>query len=491
MASPAPDVLETGVKHLDRILGGGLMRRALAMVIGTPGTGKTLLALQVAFHHAAGASTLYLTGYSETHDKLLRHTRGLSFVEPEAIGSRIQFGSLPDLLRAGAEETEDAIVATARTHRASLVVLDGFRSMRGFLADDQGVARFLYSLGAKLALLGATALVVVEGDPDGSPRYPELTVCDVILALRRERAGTRHRRTLEVLKARGSVALDGVHPFVIGQDGLTVFPRFESLVPATEPAWNPGRAAFGIAALDPLTGGGLTVGTSTLVAGGPGVGKTLLGLHFVAEGVRAGEPALFLGFMESPAQLREKAAIFGLDLGAAEASGQARLLVLPGHDLETDRVTDLVSRDVEARGVRRLVVDSVAELERGIGSEERKAGFLSALVSYLRGGDVTTVLTLDIPAVVGTALDLTGTPVSVLAENLLVLRPVEYRGRLRRVLSVLKMRFSDHDRAIYEYAITAGRGLEVAGPAPLGEGLLTGIPRVLPEPPPRSQPGGS
>ncbi len=489
MASTAPDVLETGVPYLDLILGGGLTRRSLAMVIGAPGTGKTLFAQQIAFHNAAqGASTLFLTGYSETHDKLLRHTRGLSFAAPEAIGVQIQFGSLPDLLRVGPEGTEDAIVATARAQGALLVVLDGFRSMRGFLGDDQGVARFLYSLGAKLALLGATTLVIVEGDPDASPRYPELAVCDVILAFRRERVGSRHRRLLEVLKARGSAPLDGVHPFDIDHTGLTVFPRFECVVPATEPAWNPGRAAFGIAELDLLIGGGLNMGTATLVAGSTGVGKTLLGLHFLAEGVRAQDPVLYLGFMESPAQLREKAATFGLNLGAAVERGQARLRVLPGHDLETDRVADLVRQDIEERGVRRLVIDSAAELERGIDSEQRLPGFLSALVSYLRGRDVTSLLTLDISTVVGTTLEFAGTPVSVLAENLLLLRHVEYQGRLHCVFSVIKMRFSDYDRAIHECAITAGRGFEVTGPAPLGEGLLTGIPRVLTEPSAQSHP---
>jgi circadian clock protein KaiC len=143
-----PELLETGVPNLDRVLGGGLRRRSTAMVIGAPGTGKTILAQQVAFHAAErGAATLYLTGYSETHDKLLAHGRELSFFAPQRIGQEIQFVSLTDLLRQGAAETEEAIVATAREQRVALVVLDGFRSMRGILADDEQVAHFLYSLG--------------------------------------------------------------------------------------------------------------------------------------------------------------------------------------------------------------------------------------------------------------------------------------------------------------------------------------------------------
>jgi circadian clock protein KaiC len=195
-----PRFLETGVSHLDRILGGGIVALSTVMLIGAPGTGKTILARQIAFQHASrGSTVLYLTGYPETHDKLLSHSRGLSFFVPEMIGKQIHFASLLDLLREGPDETEVAVVETARAKRASLIVLDGFRSMRGLLTDDQTVARFLYSLGAKLALLGATTMVVVEGQPEEVNRYPELTVVDVILALRREITGRRQRRLIEVV----------------------------------------------------------------------------------------------------------------------------------------------------------------------------------------------------------------------------------------------------------------------------------------------------
>lgn len=478
----APRVIETGVPNLDRVLGGGVVAGSIAIIIGPPGIGKTLMAEQLVFHAASnGSRALYLTAYSETHDKLLSHTRGLRFFVPEYIGQQIRFASLIGLLQEGTTQTEDAIVATARAQRASLVVLDGFRSIRGFLSDDQEAARFMYSVGAKLALLGATTVVVIEGEPDLPVRYPELTVADVILSLRRERRGSRERRLLEVIKSRGSAHLDGTHPFLIDQDGLHIFPHFESSVTPAEPAWNPGRAGFGIDGVDTLLGGGLNVGTTTLAAGSPGVGKTLLGLSFAAQGVGRGEPVLFLGFMESAAQLREKARVFGLDLEGAEASGQVRFLTWPGFNIEADAVMDAARDDIEGRGVRRLVVDSAKEIERGVGSAERIPDFMSALVNYLRGRDVTSYLTMDINTIVGPELELAGTPLSVLAENLLLLRQVEYRGRLHRVFSVLKMRFSGHDRTIYEIAIKEGTGIEVVGPAPLGEGLLTGSVRLFPE----------
>lgn len=473
-----PALMETGVPNLDRILGGGIQPGSIAMLVGAPGTGKTIMAEQIAFHTAAGgANVLYLTGYSETHAKLLQHSRGLRFFAPERIGEQLQFLSLPDLLQRGKAEAEGAIVAMARETRPALVVLDSFRSLRQFLGDDQGAAQFLYATGAQLALLGATTLVLLEGEPEDRSRYPELTVADVILALRRERHGSRHRRLLEVMKVRGAASLEGVHAFRIDTDGSTIYPRLEALVGEGEPAEHAERAAFDIAALDQLLGGGLTIGSSTLVAGTPGAGKTLLGLQFLAAGAAAGEPGLFLGFMERPGRLREQARRFGFDVTAGEASGLLTLRVRPSYDMEADQIADLLRREIERRGIRRLVVDAATELDRAVIDPARRPDFLAALVRYLSSQDVTTYLTMDVPTIIGSELSMAGTPLSLLAENLLLLRQIEYRGQLRRICSVLKMRFSAFDSTIHEYTISAGEGFRLVGPAPAAMGLLTGLAR--------------
>jgi circadian clock protein KaiC len=478
--SAGGDILPTGVPNLDRVLGGGLLRRSIVVLIGSPGIGKTVLAQQMAFHTISrGEAALYLTGYSETTDKLISHSRDLTFFDPAQVGGRFRFGSLTDLVQQGADVTEDAVVATAREQRASLVVIDGFRSLRTVLGSDQTAAAFLYSLGAKLTLLGATTLVIIEGDPDNSANYPELTVCDVILALRRDRGSSRGRRLLEVVKSRGSLALEGVHPFTISRDGLYVSPRFEATVPQTDVNLSGERFSLGVPDLDALLNGGLSGGTSTLVVGSPGVGKTLLSLHFLHAALAAGEPCLYLGFMESAAQLREKGRTFGMDLTAAEADGRMRFLVLPPYDLEADAIAELLREDVERRGVRALVIDSAAELERGVRPAERVPDYLAALTDYLRGRRVTTYLTLDIATIVGPELAFGNTPLSLLAENLLLLRQVEYGNRLHRVFSVLKMRFSGFNQEIYEFTVADGQGIRLQGPAPLGEGLLTGVARLL------------
>jgi circadian clock protein KaiC len=209
------------------------------------------------------------------------------------------------------------------------------------------------------------------------------------------------------------------------------------------------------------------------------VGKTLLGLHFLAEGVRRGEAVLLAGFIENAVQLRPKAAAFGMDLEAAEAAGQIDLLTVPPHDLDSDQVAWLIREHVEGRGVRRVVIDSATELESGLTAPERAPMFLAALAAYFRSRDITSYFTVDVPTIVGQELSFAGQPMVALAENLLLLRHAEYQGELHRLFSVLKMRFSAFDPAVAEYTIEESRGVRIAGRAPRAEGLLTGLARPL------------
>ncbi|MFN2383150.1 MAG: RAD55 family ATPase [Gemmatimonadota bacterium] len=286
---------------------------------------------------------------------------------------------------------------------------------------------------------------------------------------------------------RGAAPLPGLHGLTLDAAGVTVHPSPETRVAedagagGRAPTPAPGRASTGLAELDALLGGGLPRHSQTLVVGRLGTGKTLLGLCFALAGARAGEPTVFLGFRESAAQLAEKAAHFalGAELRAALAPGGGlTLLRLPPVNQDPDALADRLLAAVDGAGARRLVVDSVAELERAVatsGDPGRVDDYLAALVELLRARAVTTLFIRDVRQTVAAEIDFGEEPLAVFTENLVLLRQVAHRGRLRRVLAVLKMGASAHDTSLREFTIRAPEGIRVLAPFESGAGVLADL----------------
>lgn len=497
--SDAAALMQTGVPNLDRVLGGGLPRGGLAIVLGPPGSGKTVLTCQAAFAAARrGERVLLLTVLSEPTTKLVEHLRHYEFFRPELIGDRLHMLSLQEVLARGLAATEEAITAEARRLRADMVLVDGFRGVRGVDETPQAARELLYDVGTTLSLQGATTLITSEADPRDPAYFAETTTADVILGMYFDLDGMRHRRRLEVIKVRGRAPLPGRHTFVLDDTGCTVFPRLEALSaprrlptavigagvelpPTVTNAPLPGRAAFGMPELDALLHGGLTRQTSTLLAGSLGTGKTLLGLHFALAGVAQGEPTVYLGFRETAAQLLHKADAFALgqQLRRALAPGGNLIMVRwEPVDLEPDQVADQLLAQIDAVGARRLVIDSIAELQRAVEEghgAERTANFLAALLASLRSRNVTVLCIRELAQAVAPQTDFSAGALAVLAENVLLLQQIEFRGGLHRVLAVVKMRFSAHDATLREFRIAPPEGIYVRQPFETGWEQLVGL----------------
>jgi circadian clock protein KaiC len=453
----------TGVPGLDAILGGGMLRRGMACIVGGPGTGKTVLAQQLAFAAASsGRGALYFSGLSEPHERLIEHLRTFRFFDESRLARSVQLLSLSPALEQDEDEAVDMVVQTARRTGATLVIVDGFGTMRRMLQNERETIRFLYRLSTQLGLLGAALVVTVEGDPHDMSLYPELAVSDILVGLYHERTRAGHRRYLEVLKRRGAAPLPGLHAVTIGLEGITCYPQLESSLPADGASFDPAaRATFDLAELDAMLGGGLTRQTTTLLAGNQGTGKTLLGLQFLAAGAVRGEPGVFLGLRESVAQLRAKAQAHGIALAGAVEQGTIRLLAHPPVTLDPDILAWQVRDALAASGARRLVIDSVAEMEAAV-APARVHDYLAAIVTLLRASGVTAILTRETFGTFGETPTFVDEPAAVLTENVIFLRQVQTRGELRRVLAVVRMRFSDHDRTIREFTITE-HGLTMLG----------------------------
>jgi circadian clock protein KaiC len=279
--------------------------------------------------------------------------------------------------------------------------------------------------------------------------------------------------------------LRGRHAFKITDDGIVVHPRIEALLgrPSRPDSGNSARVPSGVDQLDVMLGGGLPASSTTMVMGPSGTGKTTLGLQFLAKCSEA-EPGLLFGFYETPPRLNAKIGAICPSLAPLIASGAVEVLWQPPMDDLLDAYGERVLRAVHRRKVRRLFIDGLGAFKQAAGSEPGRIGnFLTALMNEMRVLGVTTLYTLEVPDLMGPAIRSPIGDLSSLAENLLMLRFVELRSRLYRLISILKVRDSQFDPSLHEYA-TSGQGLVIDATSDSAERIMTGYARQVEGAPP-------
>ena len=483
MASLTPDpLIETGIPNLDVVLGGGIPREDVLLVIGRAGTGKTTLCLQLLFHAAkSGQNVIYVSTISEPANKILRHMRGYAFFDESLIGKNLFFLSAYPLIKQSLPTVSDALVQMVREQQASIVVVDGLMSFHDLHPNAPELRTFIYELGAVLATLGCTTIIASSSVAlTEEYQFPEFTMADGIVELEMKDVGPQTVRRLRVRKVRGIAPLLGEHSLHLDESGMVLYPRLESVFRSVDVGISSERMPTGMPELDTLTSGGPRSGSITLVAGAVGTGKTLAGLQFIMAGASKGEKGLFVGFRETYRQLLDKARFFNLDLEGAVRAGRVEIIWHPPVDLDVDQVAWEVIQAVDRFAPRRLVIDSITEIQDVMPANRYVRGFMAALASQLRSQQTTTFIVHEIPELIGTELDFSGTPLAILAENLILMRWVEYRSEMYRILSILKMRDSAYDSSIRQFVVT-DRGVQVLQRLETAEGLLTGVARSTAE----------
>jgi circadian clock protein KaiC len=478
---PVLERLTTGSAAFDRILGGGLPVRSVNVIAGEPGTGKTLFSLQMLFALARqGKKGLYFTTLSEPSLKLVQYMQQFSFFDQSLLEGTIVFADLGSVIRGkGAEDTLGEITGRVEREEPAVVVIDSFKAVRDILGEGAALRTFVYDLAVHIAGWGAASLLVGEYTEAEAASDPEFAIADGIIRFTNSRQELTTVREVEVLKLRGADYVTGAHFYEIGVHGLAFFPRVRSPDgitegPAGRPVSTPERVPTGVAGLDAMLGGGLPRASTTVVQGGTGTGKTLLGLQFLLEGARHGEAGIHFTLEETPDQLRGIAHGLGWDLAALEERGLLTLSYVSPVELSTHRFLDRARREVEKRGARRAVLDSLTSMALGVPSDRRFKELVYAVAKHFRALGVTLNMNMEVADLLGSA-QLSGHGVSFAADNVIQLKYVEIGGRLERGLSVLKARGVRHATDVRRLSVEKG-GVEVGSPFEGLRGVLTGLP---------------
>ncbi|MPZ93199.1 MAG: hypothetical protein GEU68_16575 [Actinobacteria bacterium] len=454
--------LSSGAERLDVILGGGLLRNSLNMIMGLPGSGKTILAQQYLLGNATEERPgVYLSTVSEPLAKILRYGQGLSFFDSKSVGTsvfyedvggRLNDGGLPGVL--------EHVTNLLKRRQPSILVVDSFKALHPYADNSGHYRRFLHDLAGRLSALPVTSFWVGEYGAHELSEAAEFAVADAIISLTTERTAERELRVLQVLKLRGSTFLSGKHAYRISEGGIDVFPRLAD--PAEQPTYrlDGDRISTGISLLDGMLEEGYFQGASTLVAGPSGSGKTLMGLHFVFNGAEHGERALIATFQENPTQLERVVQGFGWSLDHPGIDVMYRAPV----DMYVDEWVYELLEAVDRTGARRVMVDSMGDLRAASGDEIRFREYNYSLLQRLSRQGVSLIMTQEVPELFGvTRLSEYG--ISHLSDNVVLLQFLRGESQVKRAVTVMKTRGSAHDPAIRQFEIT-GEGFE------LGEAFL-------------------
>lgn len=479
---PALPRIETGVPGLDHVSLGGFPRGHVVVVAGPPGSAKTVLAGQFLSAGAATGEPGVFVTLEESVDDVRRNfsTIGLDIAGWEESGGWCFVDGSPRY-DSNLDEVADVHVATLLAQigqamdrtGASRVVIDSYAAA-GFDKDDRLTRTRLRGLLAELRKLGATVVLTVETDEQGNSMLTsggaEQYVADTVVVLRNALGGESRRRTLEVLKMRGSPHRRGQFAFtVVPGQGVVVLPL--GGVQELDQGSTETRVTSGNPEVDELCGGGFFRDSIVLVSGATGTGKTLLVTEFLAGGVARGKKSLLFAFEESHDQLHRNARGWGYDLRVAEEGGLLKVISTYPQVATLEDHLLTIKRAVEEFAPERIAVDSLSALER-VGSETSFREFVIGLTSFVKARQTVGLFTASTDALLGGS-SMTETHISMLTDSIVVLRYVEVFGTIKRAITVLKMRGSDHDRELREYRIDES-GLHVGEPFRTVAGILSG-----------------
>ena len=456
--------LRTGVPGLDQLLGGGIPEFSLNILSGAPGSGKTTLAHQIMFGMATPENkALYISILGEPPVKMLRYQQQFTFFDPNKIQESIHYLNLSELILAS--DFDGALSRiTEEVNRISpaLVLVDSIRALLGLAErahqDEADTIEFIQRLGIQLSSLQTTTLLIGEYRSTDDDLTSIFTVADGVIHLTQSLHRNSVVRKVQVVKMRGHAQVPGLHTFRIQNSGLEIFPRaivLGNIWPGPPPEANANananivRLSLGKSGIDDMLAGGLPAGYSLLVVGPSGSGKTILATEFLAEGVRSGENGVIAIFEKSPHQSRGNQILTPLIESGHIGTIESRAL-----DLSLDEVLHDLTGTIKRLGAKRVVIDSLSGFELSLAPEfsEDFRSSLYRMVAQLTAMGVTILMTSELE---DRYTDLRFSPFgsAFMADAIIVQRYVEISSEFKRVMSVIKVRGSPHEKSIRLYDI--------------------------------------
>ena len=473
---------KTGIPGLDDILQGGLSRKHVFLLEGEPGAGKTTIALQFLLEGAkAGETSLYITlseSESELREGAASHgwTLGpevtvFELIPPESLLDSRQQQSLLYSSDLELGETTRQIFDAVERVKPSRVVLDSLSEIRLLAQSSLRYRRQILAIKHYFARYGATVLLLDDLTSEEDDKTVHSLAHGVIRLEQLAPNYGAERRRVRILKYRGQSYRGGYHDFTIAQGGVNIFPRLVAAEHLSEFV----RTQFstGLPAFDELLGGGTDAGSSTLILGPAGTGKSLIVMTFVMAAIARGEKAALFIFDEELGLLFERMKTMGIDLQAERDKGNILLEQIDAAELSPGEFAHRVRSTVDSKQIKTVVIDSLNGYQSSMPEENSLILHLHELLQYLNRQGAATFITVAQHGLVGDMQ----TPVDVtyLADSVILLRYFEALGKVRRAISVIKKRTGFHETTIREFRISDS-GLTVGEPLDAFQGVLRGVP---------------
>jgi circadian clock protein KaiC len=476
-AGPAP--VSTGIGGLDALLLGGLTPRRMYLIEGRPGTGKTTIALQflltgrdrgeLGLYVALSETSTELKAVAASHGWTLDGIELFELPAPETAAVHEQY-TLYHPAEVELGETIRVLLGVVDRLRPTRIVLDSLSELKLLARDPLRYRRQILALKSYFAGLDCTVLLL--DDLAGGDDSQLQSLCHGVLLLEQLPFDYgRARRRMRVIKFRGVPVTEGFHDFRIRSGGVDVYPQVAAPAPQPVP---PEPVESGVTGLDQLLGGGLAWGTTTLVIGPSGSGKSTLSTQYVTAG--SGPAAIYL-FDERMRTYVERCDALGMRLSEQIRSGRITVQQIEPGELSPGEFGHRVCEDVERRGTRMVLIDSINGYLHAIPQSDAPLARLHELLSFLNERGVCTLLVLAQHGIIGTSMT-TPLDVSYLADTVMVLRFFEAYGEVRRAISVVKMRTRVHEATIRELKLGPGR-VNVGNALTEFHGVLTGVPKYV------------